>query len=118
MPITIPMMNDGEYYAGLVIVEGKPMHYLVVLPGELVESNWKNAMEWAKEQCGDLPTPREQALCYANAPEAFRHAWYWSNAHHASDAGYAYGQHFGTGYQNDRQKDIELCARAVRRVPI
>lgn len=116
MQITIPTLNAGELYAGLVIADGKPTHHLVLLPGELEKATWEKAKAWAAEQGGELPTRREQALLFANAPEAFQRDWYWSGEQHAADPDYAWCQDFSHGYQYDNLILSELRARAVRRV--
>ena len=50
--------------------------------------------------------------------EAFDLMWYWSSTQHASDAGYAWYQFFGDGYQGLWRKDDDGRARAVRRIKI
>ena len=78
------------------------------------------AAEWAVKQRGGgrtdwyLPSRRELALCYANVPELFDTAWYWSSTQYSSD--FAWGQLFSDGTQGTITKDGELRARAVRRV--
>jgi hypothetical protein len=118
MQITIPTLNKGEHYAGITIVEGKPTHHLVVLPGDLAKADWEKAKAWAAEQGGELPTRREQALLFANAPELFKPDWYWSGAQHAAGSDCAWYQFFNYGYQNTTTISYELRARAVRRLII
>lgn len=118
MQITIPTLAKGERYAGIVVVDDKPAHHLVILPGESSAATWKQSIAWAKKNGGELPTRREQALCFANAPDAFKPDWYWSCEQHASYPVCAWYQYFGYGYQSYDGIVIRLRARAVRRLPI
>jgi len=116
--LTLPTLAEGELYAGLVLEDGA-WHHLVLLPGSMPKvAGWKKAMEWAKEQQGDLPTRREQAVLYGNLPGEFEQDWYWSSTPYAGDESYAWCQYFGRGGQGYDRKDDELRARAVRRVTI
>lgn len=47
--------------------------------------------------------------------EAFKPTWYWTSTQHASDSNYAWGQSFGSGFQDDWIKDNDGRARLVRR---
>jgi len=115
---TLPELAAGELYAGLVLDDGA-WHHLVLLPDSMPETaGWKKAMEWAKEQNGDLPMRREQAVLYGNLPGEFKHDWYWSSTPYVGDESYAWFQLFSYGNQDTSHKDTELRARAVRRVAI
>jgi hypothetical protein len=50
--------------------------------------------------------------------EAFEDTWYWSSTQDAGNEAYAWGQYFDYGDQYDHHKDLELRARAVRRLKI
>ncbi|UGA37908.1 hypothetical protein JOS77_28885 [Chromobacterium haemolyticum] len=115
MEITLPELQEGEKYAGLILVDGKPSHHVVLLDGE-VEMARDDAMAWAAEQGGDLPSREEQSLLYANLKAEFKPEWYWSNTQYSRDD--AYAQHFSIGGQPSNDKDSTLRARAVRRLPI
>lgn len=115
MEITLPELKEGEKYAGLILVDGKPSHHVVLLDGD-VEKAWEDALAWAAEQGGDLPSREEQALLYANLKAEFKPEWYWSNTQ--SSRYNAYGQLFDAGLQDDYVKGLTLRARAVRRLPI
>ena len=116
-PETQITLAPGEHYAGLILgKEGESSYHLILLPGEQEEINWSDALTWAKEQGGELPNRREQALLYANLKEEFKEAWYWSNTQHASGSFYAWCQSFSHGYQDYSLKSSELRARAVRRL--
>ncbi|MBM2883961.1 DUF1566 domain-containing protein [Chromobacterium phragmitis] len=60
-----------------------------------------------------LPARRESVLCYANTPELFEKAWYWTSTQ--CSPGGAWLQGFGDGGQDTCHKNDELRARAVRR---
>jgi hypothetical protein len=116
--LTMPLLVEGEIYAGLVLEAGA-WHHLVLLPAaEPKPLVWAKAMAWAKEQSGDLPSRPEQSVLYANLPDEFKKDWYWSNTPYAGDESYAWCQHFNYGDQNHGLKDGKLRARAVRRVAI
>ncbi|OQS42303.1 DUF1566 domain-containing protein [Chromobacterium haemolyticum] len=115
MEITLPELKEGEKYAGLILVDGKPSHHVVLLDGD-IKATWGDAMAWAAEQSGDLPNREEQALLYANLKSEFEPSWYWSNTQYSR--GDAYGQDFDGGYQFGDAMSSYLRARAVRRLPI
>ncbi|WP_019101463.1 hypothetical protein [Chromobacterium haemolyticum] len=115
MEITLPELQEGEKYAGLILVDGKPSYHVVLLDGD-VRMVWEEALAWSAEQGGDLPSREEQALLYANLKSEFRPEWYWSNTQ--SSRYTAYGQTFLSGHQYDDVKNDDLRARAVRRVLI
>jgi hypothetical protein len=90
----------------------------------LVNAGGANAAEWAHgltigpHSDFYLPARRELALMYANVPELFEKAWYWSSTQHASIPTYAWFQNFGNGYQDTNRKSYAGRARAVRRLAI
>jgi hypothetical protein len=112
-------LKDGERYVGILMGEnGAPEQHIILLPGEIVGQSWANCKAWAEQQGGELPTRREQSLLLANLKAEFQPRWYWSGEQHAGYSGYAWGQHFGNGDQDDGRKSYEGRARAVRRLPI
>lgn len=116
--ITLPELNDGERYAGLVLnAEGVPTHHLILLPGDEA-ATFKKAQAFAEQAGGELPTRQEQALLYANCKDQFKADWYWSSEQHATNSGYAWMQHFSDGLQYCNRKDGTHRARAVRRLPL
>jgi len=80
------------------------------------------AAQWARELNIDghsdfyLPARRELSLCYANVPELFEKAWYWSSTQYAGFSHNAWLQYFSDGHQSHNHKDDEFRARAVRRL--
>lgn len=114
--ITLPELAAGQYNAGLILKEdGTPDYWLVGLPGELEAATWQQAMDWAKEQGGDLPNRRELNLLRANARNEFKNDRYWSNE---SESGFAWYQYFYNGRQRENYLSAECRVRAVRRLPI
>jgi hypothetical protein len=118
MNIELPNLNEGELYAGIVIVDNAPSHHLILLPGEAMGIDWESAMSWAEQQGGTLPTRSELALLYANLRGEFEDARYWSSEQHASYLGCAWCQGFSYGRQSLDHKGLKLRARAVRRESI
>lgn len=58
--ITLPELNEGEIYAGILLNEsGAPQHHLILLPGDNNEANWQTQTDWAKSIGGELPTRAE-----------------------------------------------------------
>ncbi|OVE45612.1 DUF1566 domain-containing protein [Chromobacterium violaceum] len=76
-------------------------------------AEWASGLEINGYADWYLPARREAALCYANVPELFEKAWYWTSAQ--CSPGVAWYQGFVDGYQNTYHKGNELRARAVRR---
>ena len=116
-------LAPGEHYAGLVIgKDGEPSYHLVLLPGQADDITWDKAMEWAGKQGGEyvasLPTRREQTLLRANLKGEFEERAYWSCEAHETEPSWAWYQYFHNGLQVDYYRDIELRARAVRRVMV
>lgn len=63
-----------------------------------------------------LPSRRELSLAWANTPELFSEAWYWSSTQYSPTN--AWIQVFGNGSQSILGKGIAYRARAVRRLII
>lgn len=117
--------GQGGTYAGLCRGrDGGSDYHLIVGPEYEGSADWDAARKWADEISVDgfadygLPYRKEQALCFANVPELFKPETYWSCEQRASYSDYAWGQHFGVGYQDFWVKSYELRARAVRRLKI
>ena len=117
--ITLPELNEGEFYAGLILKEdGSPDYHLIGLPGELDSASHADSMAWAISVGGDLPTRRELNLLRANARQHFKNNWYWSNEQYAAYSYDAWCQLFTNGVQGYSFKHDKLRARAVRRLTI
>lgn len=117
--ITFPPLKTGELYVGSIIsADGKKREHIILLPGEITDSNWSKSMEWAKSIGGTLPDRCESALLFATLKEQFKPEWHWTCEQSAHTSGYAWMQNFLTGCQDDFRKSSECRARAVRRVYI
>ena len=108
----------GIYAGNARGYDGEPDGILEVLDEAPKAMAWDNAKKWAESIGGRLPTRKEQALLFANVPELFKEEAYWSCEQCAGAAGFAWCQYFGYGTQGLYDKDGELRARAVRRLPI
>lgn len=106
----------GGVNAGLTIHDNQPEH-LILLPGEFTGTH-AEALAWAKEQGGELPSRFDQLVLRKNLPSEFKDAYYWSRERHADDADCAWGQDFGNGPQDAYGVSHRIRARAVRRIPI
>lgn len=87
-----------------------------LLPGEAVGVTWEEAVAWAKEQGGELPTRQEMLALYANLKDEFKADWYWSCEQHEGTPDYAWVQNFSDGIQYCHLKSSRDRARAVRRI--
>ena len=122
MNITLPKLNLGEIYAGIILHEdGRMNHHLILLPAGIEDVAWDAAMKWAKAVGGELP------LLYANCKARLREFlffkqgkrdWYWSSEQHSAYSDCAWFHGFKNGLQDYSRKKSENRARAVRRVEI
>lgn len=119
LTITLPMLAQGEHYAGILLDDsGKLSHHLILVPGEFT-GTWPKAQAWAQANGGELPTRREQSLLFANLKQYFKtDDPYWSGEQSADAPSYAWYQWFHDGNQNSWSKDDKNRACLVRRVPI
>ena len=108
---------DSGLFAGLTIHDSTP-YALVLLPGESAEMKWQDAMEWAQQQGGYLPSRFDALTLFTNLKKEFKSEYYWTGAPHASSESCAWMQDFSNGYQGYGLKDDGYRARAVRRVAI
>jgi len=107
--------QDG-IYAGLTLAGNKPAA-LVLLPGD-EKLIWQDAVAWAENQGGTLPSRIDQLVLWKNLKSEFQDRWYWSNEQFAYGGAYAWVQNFYNGTQDFSHKDNLNRARAVRRLPI
>lgn len=116
--IALPKLAKGEVYVGGTIDASGRVTHTILLPGEKADVTWRDALAWAKEHGGDLPTRIEQAMLWAHHHKLFKRDYYWSNEQYADDSSCAWGQSFSYGTQDDWLQDGKDVARAVRRVTI
>jgi hypothetical protein len=111
-------LPPGARHAGAVLDEaGRPIHHLILLAARPEKAlNWEAAKAWAASVGGDLPSPQEQALLFANCRDVLPKAWCWSNKKHEKGASYAWLCNFGYGNQYGTLKSFEGSAVAVRRL--
>ena len=116
--IALPKLAKGEVYVGGTVDASGRVTHTILLPGEKENVMWKDALAWAKEKGGDLPTRIEQAMLWAHHRKLFKARFYWSNEQPAEDSSFAWIQSFLIGYQGYWHQVSETMARAVRRVAI
>lgn len=116
--MTKPELKEGEIYAGAIINPDGTGNHIILLAGDHVKTTYKSAMDWAKEQGGDLPNRVESALLFNQSKSEFQEDWYWTNETHAYNKEWAWFQLFRHGYHGIDIKCGKLRARAVRRVAI
>ena len=117
--LEVPILNEGEIYLGAIICgESAHRHHTILLPGDVENKTWKQAMKWAADQGGELPNRVEQALLFAALKSEFQESAYWSNSQHAVFSDFAWCQNFGSGSQYNYNTYDKLRARAVRRLII
>ena len=106
---------EGGTFAGVTTKEG--IHCAVVLlPGKAEDLTWQDAITWAKEQGGELPTRPVAALLFANVQPALSPEWHWTADEY--NASCAWVCHFSHGNQYNLRKSAEGAAVAVRLIPL
>jgi len=109
-------LAEGERIAGAMLNDdGTLSHYLILLPGVAEDLNWSDALAWAVERGGELPTRREQSLLFANLRHAFDDRYYWSCDPYEKNSSWAWYQTFDRGSQYYSHQDYPFRACAVRR---
>jgi len=103
-PVGITTKNDGAHAA------------VILLPNKGQELSWKDAMNWAKEQGGELPSRPVAALLFANLKSELDPKWHWTSEE--DDASYAWLCFFNRGTQDNFHKSYEGSADAVRLIPL
>ncbi len=111
-------LAPGERYSGAVLDStGLVLHHLILLPARPdTRKNWDESKAWAASVGGDLPSPQEQSLLFANCRDALPKAWCWSNKEDEEDASYAWVCGFVSGNQFSYHESYEGSAVAVRRL--
>jgi hypothetical protein len=107
----------GGKFAGITVHDNVPCE-LVLLEGENESCTWKEALAWAEEQGGVLPSRFDQLVLLKNLKSEFQEAWYWSSEQLAGDESYAWYQDFYYGNQDWSHVSGHYRARAVRRLAI
>ena len=106
---------ESATFAGIIIDKGT--HCAVVsLPGAAMALTWHEAMNWAAEQGGELPSRPVAAMLFANLKDKLNPAWHWTSDEYSTS--YAWLCDFGTGGQYGYLKSFEGGAVAVRMIPL
>lgn len=119
--IKLPPLAEGEIYLGGFVDANGDVTHTILLPDEAEKRlSWPDAMEWAKSLNADLPTRAELVIAFEQHHSEFKEAAYWSNTADADPeyAGWAWSQGFYYGGQSTDLQDLELRARAVRRLTV
>jgi hypothetical protein len=109
---------DAGLFAGVITAKDGTHCAVVLLPARGEDLTWKKAVEWAKEQGGELPTRPVAALIFANVQNRPKDDWHWTSEAYEGDASYAWSCYFGNGDQYDTRKSYEGRAVAVRMIPL
>lgn len=108
---------DTGIFAGIATSKDGTHHAVILLPGMGTKLNWKNAMQWAKDQGGDLPTRPVAAMLFANVKSALLESgWHWTNEAH--NTSYAWFCNVLSGLQDYGHKSYEGGVVAVRLIPL
>ena len=106
---------DGGKFAGIITLPNGKTVAVALLPNKPDKIlNWADAMAWATESGGQIPSRPIAALIFANLKSEFEEEWHWMNETCDFDASYAWYCIFYDGYQYYRDKSYEGCARSVR----
>ena len=116
----LPPINaalHGGIFAGLVTLPDGTHHAVILLPARPDKRlTWKQAMAWAADAGGQLPSRPIAALLYANARKTIEPDWYWTDETYGSS--YAWNCYFDHGGQLYGSRSAEGCAVAVRLIPL
>lgn len=111
---------EGGTFAGLITLPTGEHRAVVLLPDQGSQLTWKDAMAWAQERGGQLPTRPVAALLFANLKAGLRPAWHWTceedKDDDEEDASFAWYCGFSDGYQSCFHKSVEGSAVAVRMI--
>lgn len=107
---------DGGIFAGLTTKPDGTHCAVVLLPGNGRYLTWDEAKVWATRQGGELPSRSVAALLFANLKDRLDPDWHWTSDE--DDAPYAWHCDFAWGYQNNRRKNHEGSAVAVRLIAL
>lgn len=124
--VTIPEVQPGEIYAGLI--DDKTPAYFLFLKEAIPDEgfSWDSATEWAASVGGELPTMAEQFFLFDEFKEKFKETMYWLSTTYPKDdifPEYPKAEWATVFYRHGRVGDIiwnlnsgKYSACAVRRV--
>lgn len=110
----------ARYADGWLIGVNASNEAVILLPGDIEQVDWVEAMEWAHSVGGELPTRADAALLRANFPHGFAGGRFWTSETCLTKRSYpaAWYQSFNTGNQAYRTQRTLLKARSIRRIPL
>lgn len=92
-----PELKVGELNAGLIVIEGSPSYWLIIIGGTIVGSTWVDAKAWANSKLGELPNITELSfIMNSSSKESFMHDVYWSIDEINQDYAWAKSMHSGS----------------------
>ena len=116
---------DSGRFCGITTLKDGTHSAVILLPAKAGKRlAWSDAMAWAQEAGGQLPSRPVAALLYANAKDQLEQGWHWTSDELHTDTGdqddvsSAWHCHFYYGYQHDNHKSYEGGAVAVRLIPL
>lgn len=117
MTITLPELNAGEKYAGILLGKnGEPDCHVILMPRTRRSVTYDSAAAWATGRNGSLPSTREMALVEANCN--IKAGDYWTPDRDDRFPDHAASYKAPAGYTrliaNSRTSD----ALAIRRIPL
>lgn len=104
---------DGGTFAGITTKPDGAHYAVFLLPEQGENLTWQQALAWADEQGGELPTRPVASMLFANVKDKLKPEWHWT-----SEASCAWLCGFGYGYFRYYHKSSEGCAVAVRLIPL
>jgi hypothetical protein len=108
----------GGEFAGLITKPDGAHCAIALLPDRAEKLTHQEALDWAAELAGELPTRPIAALLHANCKDKLSPTWHWTSEIHANDASYAGICDFNNGGQNDLHRSWQAGPVAVRLIPI
>jgi hypothetical protein len=106
----------GGTFAGLTTRQDGTHCAVVLLPEQVENHTWKQAMNWAQKLGAELPNRPVAALLFANAKDKLKPHWHWTSEEY--DASFAWFCYFDFGHQGYGRKSYEGSAVAVRLIPL
>ena len=109
---------DAGKFAGITTKKDGTHCAVVLLPTKGEDLSWSAALNWAKEQGGELPSRPVASLLFANVKPELEVGWHWTSEEDEHNASYAWGCYFGHGHIGNNHKSAEGSAVAVRMIPL
>lgn len=107
---------DGGTFAGITTKPDGAHYAVFLLPEQGENLTWQQALAWADEQGGELPTRPVASMLFANVKDKLKPEWHWTSE--AYNASCAWLCTFDDGYIGTGRKSFGGCAVAVRLIPL